>query len=527
MNPYIKVEPMSKILTASCMRKLLASLCLIGSGVLLSSCGGGGAAALAGVGSGGTGLVQGLVVGFGSVFIDGKEYTTTSATIQQDDDQGQAQNALLKLGERVQATIDSTGTAVVTATVIPSLSGPVTLAASADASGDLWAKVNGQWIRIVTSATHTPLGLTTVLAGVNNVGATLSPNLAVGNEVEVHGVWTWTQVPANGYSYVLVASRVEVLPATASNNNILLGGVVVALPTNNQVTLNAASGGITLQGTLPSGLAVGQSVSAWVTRAAWNNWVNAGGNTPLTPLTLSIASLTPTTGSTNKQAQLSGLVSNYNAAAHTATVQGTLVTLPAGTSVADGDYIRLTGQAGTGTLSQTTVDDERSATSSVTAQTIKVQGTTNGINWSAGGTINFVLQSTSVTAAPGTYSDALLPCTGYTSSNTVYVVVKGQVPAPGQPVVADSVTCSVTPPSDSVTDFHGTIQSVDTAHNTLSLINDGKVLTVGWTATTFVDPALVALGNWIGQGVEVMGTLSGTSAMTATVIRLDSGGTND
>jgi len=31
---------------------------------------------------------------------------------------------------------------------------------------------------------------------------------------------------------------------------------------------------------------------------------------------------------------------------------------------------------------------------------------------------------------------------------------------------------------------------------------------------------------WVGQNVEVMGTLSGTT-MTATVIRLDSGGTND
>jgi len=510
---------MLNILFASSTRKFLTALCLLGSGALLSSCGGGAAAVLlSGVGSGGTGLVQGLVLGFGSVFIDGKEYATTTATIEQDDSQGVAQNALLKLGQRVQASIDSTGTAVIKATVIPSLSGPVTLAATQDSSGDWWARVEGQWIRIISNAMHTPLGVTTVLAGVNNAGTTLTPQLALGNEVEVHGAWSW-DAPHN--AYVLVASRVEVLSATPLSNDILLGGVVGALPASNQVMLNASSGGTVLQGTLPTGLAVGQSLSAWVNRATWNSW--GGGNTPLQAATISAAGLTPQSGTTQK-AQLSGLISNYNAAANTATVQGTLVTLPAGTRAGDGDYIKLTGQISAGTLSQTTVDEENSVTSVVTPKTIQVLGTTNGVNWSAGGAIAFVLQGTSVSAQSGTYPS----CTGLSSLSTVSVTVIGTVPAPGQPVVASLVTCiAVTmPPSGSVSDFHGTILSTASS-NTLQLRNEDKILTVNWSSTTYIDPSLGTVGSgWVGQNVEVMGTLSGTT-MTATVIRLDSGGTND
>ncbi len=515
---------MLNILSLHSTRKFLAAFCLLGSGVLLTSCGGGGAAVLlSGVGSGGTGVVQGLVLGFGSVFIDGKEYTTTTATIQQDDSQGNPQNALLKLGQRVQASLDSTGTAVVTATVIPSLSGPVTLAATQDSTGDWWAQVCGQWIRIVSNATHTPLGVTTVLAGVNNVGTTLSPQLAPGNEVEVHGAWSWD---ATYNAYVLVASRVEVLSATPLTSSLLLGGMVGTLLTSNEVMLNASTAGTILQGTLPSGLQPGQSITAWVNRGTWNSW--AGGNTPLQAATINTAALTALSGTT-QQAQLSGLVSNYSAATNQARVQGTVVTLPVGTRVSDGDYIKLTGMISGGALTGTTVDQENAVGATVTPQTIQVLGTTNGVNWSAGGTIAFVLQGTSVTAQPGT--TGLGSCAGLNSLNTVSVTVTGTVTAPGQPVTANVINCTAVsaPPSGSVSDFHGTILSgsVSASGSTLMLRNEDNVLTVNWTSTTYIDPALGAVGSgWEGQDVEVMGTLNGTT-MTATVIRLGSHGTND
>ncbi|MHB8353406.1 MAG: hypothetical protein ACYDCF_03090 [Burkholderiales bacterium] len=515
---------MLNILSVGSTRKFLVVLCLLGSGAMLSSCGGGGAAVLlSGVGSGGTGVVQGLVLGFGSVFIDGKEYATTTAAVVQDDDQGYPQNALLKLGQRVQANLDSTGTAVVQATIIPSLAGPVTLAATQDSTGDWWARVCGQWIRIVSNATHTPMGVTTVLAGASNAGSTLTPQLALGNEVEVHGAWSW-DVTHN--AYVLVASRVDVLSATPLTTSLLLGGVAGTLmPASNEVMLNASTGGTILQGTLPFGLQPGQSITAWVNRGTWNTW--GGGNTPLQAATISAAGLTAQSGTT-RQAQLSGLISNYSAATNTATVQGTVVTLPAGTRAGDGDYIKLTGIVSGSTLTETTVDQENAVGATVTPQTIQVLGTTNGVNWSAGGTLTFVLQGTSVSAQ----SDRYPSCAGLSASTTVSVTVTGTVNAPGQPVSATLVTCTAVtaPPSGSVADFHGPIQpgSVNANSSTLQLRNEDKLLTVNWSpTTTYIDPALGPVGSgWDGQAVEVMGTLNGTT-MTATVIRLDSGGTND
>ncbi|MDE1980887.1 MAG: hypothetical protein KGJ15_03760 [Betaproteobacteria bacterium] len=494
--------------------RFLIALCLLGGTLLLSSCGGGAAALLAGVGSGGTGLVEGVVVGFGSVFIDGKEYATTNATVEQDNDLGQPQVALLKLGQRVRASIDSTGAAVITATVIPSLSGPVTSAAVQDAAtGDWWLQVLGQWVRVVSTATNTPLGLTTVLAGLGTTSPSAS-QLTVGSEVEVHGTWV---SDATHNAYVLVASRVESL--SSPSTYVLIGGVITQLPSTNQVMINASPGTI-LQGTVPAGTVVGETISAWVPRSTWSNW--SGGTHPLMVASLGQANLAAQSGSSSQSAQLSGLVSSYNPATHVARVQGTLVQLPASYNVGDGDYIRVSGQVTATGMSTSTVDDLQVA-GSVQAQAIQVMGTTNGINWSAGGTVTFILQGTTITAASGTYPS----CVGLTAINTAVVSASGSVPAPGQPVVASSVTCTAvtTPPSGSVSDFKGSILSVSASGNTLVMQNEENQLTVIWTASTFIDPALGSVPS-VGQAVEVYGTLNG-STLTAVAIRSRNSGTND
>lgn len=494
--------------------RFIAALFLLGGTLFLSSCGGGAAALLAGVGSGGTGLVEGIVVGFGSVFIDGKEYSTTNATVEQDNDLGQPQVALLKLGQRVRASIDSSGAAVITATVIPSLSGPVTSAAVQDATtGDWWLQVLGQWVRVVSTATNTPLGLTTVLSGLGTSSLSAS-QLIAGSEVEVHG--TWVSDTAHN-AYVLVASRVEIL--SSPSTYVLIGGVITQLPATNQVMINASPGTV-LQGPVPSGTVVGETISAWVPRSTWSSW--AGGTNPLAVASLGQANLMAQTGTSSQNAQLSGLVSSYNPATHVARVQGTLVQLPASYNVGDGDYIRVSGQVTATGMSTSTVDDLQVA-GSVQAQTIQVMGTTNGIDWSAGGPVTFILQGTTITAASGTYPT----CAGLTATSTAVVSASGSVPAPGQPVVASSVTCTAvtTPPSGSVSDFKGTILSVSASGNTLVMQNEENQLTVTWTASTYIDPALGSVPG-VGQSVEVYGTLSG-STLSATAIRSRNSGTND
>ncbi|MDE1941667.1 MAG: hypothetical protein KGI47_00795 [Betaproteobacteria bacterium] len=505
---------MHHLRSATFFVRFILSLCLLGVALALSSCGGGAGAILAGVGSGGTGLVEGVVVGFGSVFIDGKEYATTNATVEQNNDLGQPQVALLKLGQRVRATIDSTGAAVITATVIPSLSGPVTAAAVQDATtGDWWLQVLGQWVRVVSTSTNTPLGLTTVLASTGTTPSSAS-QLSTGTEVEVHGTWV---LDTAHNAYVLVASRVEILPSPSTY--VLIGGVVTQLPASNQVMINASPGTV-LQGTVPSGTVVGETISAWVPRNTWNNW--AGGATPLGVASLGQANLAAQSGSGSQSAQLSGLVSNYNPSTHVARVQGTLVQLPASYNVADGDYIRISGQVGSNGISTSNVEDLQAA-GSVQPQTIQVIGTTNGINWNAGGTVSFILQGTTITAASGTYTS----CSGLMSTSTAVVSVSGSVPAPGQPVVASSVTCTAvtTPPTGSVSDFKGTVLSVSASSNTLVMQNEEHQLTVTWNSGTYIDPALGTVPG-LGQSVEVYGTLSG-STLAATAIRSRNSGTND
>jgi Domain of unknown function (DUF5666) len=85
---------------------------------------------LAGGGIGGTGIsVEGIVTGFGSVFVSGIEYQTSSTTVYKVDSNGQATQGDLKIGMvvRLSGTFASDGTPQATNIVYqPSVKGPVT-----------------------------------------------------------------------------------------------------------------------------------------------------------------------------------------------------------------------------------------------------------------------------------------------------------------------------------------------------------------------------------------------------------------
>jgi hypothetical protein len=497
----------------------IASIGVMACAFLLSSCGGGGAAALlSGVGSGGTGFVEGLVVGFGSVFVDGTEFSVNNATIVEQEVGGVSQKEMFKLGERVRVTLDSTGTSIVSATIIDQLTGPVTSSAVQDPTGDWWMQVAGQWVRVVSTASNTPVGLVTVLSAHDYPSPASPGNLVAGNEVEVYGMWAWD---ASHNAYVLVASRVEETSLTPTTSNVLMGGVVVALPGSGQIQLNASSTGTIVQGALPTDVAVGKMVTAIVSRSLWNAW--AGGTTPLPATSITVSDLaTQSSASTGASAVLSGFVTNFNATNNTAVVQGSTVVLPAGTTVGDGDYLRVSGVVSNGTISGSKVENDSKSGTAASPQTIQVIATTNGINWSAGGTVNFLLQGTAISAAAGTYPT----CATLTAANMATVTVTGYAPIPGQPVTANSVTCSTTA-SSAVTDYKGTIVSVNPAAFSLTFSNEGSTLNVVWNSNTYLDSALGTVGSgWNGQSVEVIGTLSGTT-LTATVIRSDATATND
>ncbi|MFM1855482.1 MAG: hypothetical protein RLZ83_791 [Pseudomonadota bacterium] len=209
---------------------------------LLIACGGGIDLA-GGVGSGGSGLAEGTITGFGSVIVDGTRYDDSAAQVLVEDEGGQKQGTAMQLGQRVRLALDAEGKAT-QIEVLPQLLGPVTAAAQ-----DGWLRVAGQWVRVSDD---------TVL--VDHDGAS---NVPLGEEVEVHG--TWQADDTRGV--VLMAAMLRSRSAAAAAP-VLVGGVVHAVD-GATITLGAAQGS---RLTLPPGAqvpAIGEAVGLWVSRAAW------------------------------------------------------------------------------------------------------------------------------------------------------------------------------------------------------------------------------------------------------------------
>ncbi len=497
-------------------RMLLMSGAL-GLAIGLVSCGGGAGALVAGVGSGGTGIAQGIVVGFGSVFVDGKEYGTANAAITEQDANGTTTSALLKLGERIRIQLDATGTTVTTAQITDQLSGPVTVSATQIVSGDWWLQVAGQWVKIVSAPQNTPSGMVTVLSGATpNSPASLTS----GAELEVYGMWSWDSTKN---SDVLVATRIELTSASATTSNVLVGGIVFALPSSGEARLNSASGPI-LQGALPASVAVGAEVTAVVSRSAWNGW--AGGSVPLSAMSITSASL-----ENGASAELSGLV---NMVGNVVFLQGIAVVMPSGATVSAGDYLQISGTLLNGELQDTQVESHVNGPG--IQQSIQVNAATDGLDWASlisnanAATINpvpvLLLQGTSINANSSTTFHA---CTE-SASDTEIVQVTGVIPAPGQPMLATNIVCVATEaPSLSpgtIVDYEGVVGNVDTVASTLAMSNDSSNINVIWTGSTYLDPALGLPTTWAGQNIHAIGSLQGNT-LTATAILAQSTSTDN
>ena len=215
-------------------------LAVIVACAFLLACGGGSQFA-GGVGSGGSGLAEGTITGFGSVIVDGVRYDDSAASPQVEDATGSRQAAALHLGQRVRLELDDAGKARAIE-VLPQLLGPVTAA-----PGGGWLRVAGQWVRVSAEA---------VLAD-----HARADDIAVGSEIEAHGAWGVDTV----HGAVLEATLLRLRPGAAGGAAlpVLVGGVVQAVD-GRTVTLGAA--GVSL----PAGAPVpapGEVVALWVARA--------------------------------------------------------------------------------------------------------------------------------------------------------------------------------------------------------------------------------------------------------------------
>lgn len=243
--------------------------------------GGGGNPPTGGIDRGGITIAQGPITGFGSVYVNGVRYTTTSATVRIDGLPGT--ESQLRVGQvvRLTGTVDSTGTTGVARTIdyASQVEGPVQ---SIDRSTGRIV-VLGQTVRIGAGTSFS-----------DNVAPRTIDGLVVGDRVEVSGL-----VGSDG---TIGATRIE---KQAPASEVEAEGVAVSVDTVarrfriNQLTVDYSTAQLS---NFPSGQPVeGDLVEAKGT-------VNAQGTLVATRLERRSASLG---GTSDDSAQVEGLVTRF------------------------------------------------------------------------------------------------------------------------------------------------------------------------------------------------------------------------
>nr|WP_315186368.1 hypothetical protein [uncultured Albidiferax sp.] len=457
--------------------------------LLLDACGGG--LDVAGVGSGGTGVASGTVSGFGSVIVDGVEYADTRASVQRQDASGTLRNADVALGQRVRLGYQADNTAQ-TIEVVAQLVGPVT--AAPDVHG--WMQVLGQWVRLVNTTLDPTRSDPTVLAGYGSTGA-----IASADPVEVFGTWVWD---GSKSAYVLVATRVEKLATMPAS--VQLGGVVQDL-SGSAFRLNAPGGTRVASSALPTGLANGQVVQVWTTSAATSPVIASR----VLRSELAVADLAG-----QQSLRLSGLATQFDAATRTVVVQGTLVQLATDVVVdtaalARGEFVSLQVQrVGDRLVASAATCRSGSADHGDLGGTKVLMGVTSGIDWTAS-SVRFTLRGVDVQAEAATIASS---CRSVPLASDVSVRVEGQVQAPGQPVTATQVTCSLAVAADAVVQRQGSVLSVNTTTRSLVLRTAQGDIPASWDSKTYFAQSPETL---VGIPVQAEGLLSGSTLQLRTV----------
>ena len=465
-------------------RGMLAALA-----VILAACGGGGGGSnVAGVGSGGSGIASGSVTGFGSIIVDGVEYDDSNATRQAQDAAGGAVNAAVKLGQRVRLVYSGANVAA-SIEVQAQLAGPVTAAPAPDGT----LAVMGQTVRIVAGGADASQSSPTVLDGY-----AAAAEIAAGDDVEVHGAWVFDAVAATN---VLVATRIEKLAEAA--DPVQLGGVAVAID-GATLRLNSASG-TQIAAALPA-LAVGDVVRVWAARSALAaapvQAMRVAGNP------ISVADLAG-----NASVSLSGLASNFDAAARTLDVQGVRVRVPEGVAMdaaalARGEFVTVRMSGGMGMVASAVTLRSGQAGADL-GRTVQVNGVTSGIDWSAA-SVAFNLRAAAIEADAAVIADS---CRVVGPLANVYVQVRGTLAQSGAVVTAAAVSCMQSLPGTVMASYRGMLTAVNPAAQTLSLTTGmpgmpgmaGHALNATWDARTYFEKHPASLP--IGLRVEVEGVL--------------------
>ena len=445
-----------------------AAACAAVVGLVLAGCGGG-------VGSGGTGMASGLtegtVNGFGSVFVDGDRFDDSEVATYRETAPGVATQTSARLGARVEVESDK-GKALrlrVEASVIGQV----------DALRADGFSVLGQAVRVNGNAA---LGPVTQFGG--GYGGLAAVN--AGDAVEVHAFVLRT---ATGFE--LQATRVERLAALPEFLKVS-GLVSGSGPSGFQLgTLRVLTGGAEL---LPAGaaLADGQMVSVLAPAASL---VAPGAGLQIHAAQVRIRVL----GAAGDEVATSGVVGMLDLANGSFDLGGLRVDYrqasvrPEPGALAAGRYVQVRGTlALDGTLKADTVRI-RDGNSDAEAE---LKGNVVGLD-AAG--VHFEVRGVSVDASNAKFED----CPAGKLAEGLFVEIEGRLGATG--VIAKSVKCEDAP-ADATVERKGTAGGVDLAAQRFVLtLSGGATLNVRWSDLTFfedVTPATLA-----GQQVEVEGKL--------------------
>ena len=485
---------MSDLLHSARRAALLAAMAC--AAIALASCGGGAAAValVGGVGTGGTGITFGTVVGLGSVIVDGRSYSSATPTYYSASGTtgDQATNSqAVELGARVEVQLGS-GQQPSSLLIQPELQGTATQITSTS------MLVDGVRVLVNTNAAAGPVTFYSGLTGLTSGAAPLSTSAS--DQVEVHGAYG---EDASG-PYIF-ATLVEQLPASnavtritgivgsVAPQSISVAGITIPLGTGTTVI---APPGVTL--------GAGELVHAWNSAGSWVVRVQA-------------------LGSFTGPVQVAGVA--YGIGPSGFTVSGIPVdtaSLSAGAQTPQqGDYVVVGGVGnGQGTL----LAQALTVFSASNPAQVDIRGTITGYV----GTSSFQVRGVPIDASNFCSQNPSI-CGSNQLGNGVYVDIQVQVAQPdGNVVRAGSV--QIAPLDGETVDLQGTISQVSgSGQFTLQWQpeQDGvqstyyPVVTIAGNCA-FVNGSLSGLA--VGAAVEVEGTYQNGSLSAYTVKFLQAGG---
>lgn len=431
---------------------------------VLLACSGGVSDVAGGVGSGGSGVAEGAVSGFGSVIVDGLEYDDTNASVVQDNAQGASDPSQAKLGQRVRIIQSATGVAE-QIMVLPQLRG----SASSAADSDGWFQLLDQWVHII--ATNDTQNTSTVLDGLSTV--------ASGDPLEVHGTWTFD---SGKNVSVLVATRIEKL--SAAPEPVTMSGVVRSR-TGNTLVLDSIHGTVLSYAHIPAGVGAQSLVTAWLPSSALSS-------TPWQVTRLVDASPQPTG---NAHLLLGTQITAQDVSNGQVMVQGLPVKLPSewrNTPPALGSSVQMDIVRDGQGWKAVTVTQRQSSTDLGGAIHLK-----GSVTWPAQ-PASLTLREVTVNVPPPALSPS---CASLRAGDVVYLEIVAQRMAPDQPPRATQVLCPAQQPANAVIETAGSITQIDRAASTLVLSTAQGSMTFKWTTLTRMPPNFD--DTWLNSSVVV------------------------